>query len=199
MTSHLTRYSIPMDIVTALPTQARAIARLIMTAMTTDCCLYYAGPAHTIADFEELMTAIVVRTDSQYSYCNTLVAMEHGDVIGVCTSYDGGQLHALRQAFIDETRQRLGRDFSDMEDETQAGELYIDSLCVAEAFRGRGIASALLGATIDRARRGGFPAAGLLVDTANPRAEQLYTRLGFVYQNDATWGGHAMRHLQYQF
>ena len=70
---------------------------------------------------------------------------------------------------------------------------------MAEAFRGRGIASALLGATIDRARRGGFPAAGLLVDTANPRAEQLYTRLGFVYQNDATWGGHAMRHLQYQF
>lgn len=188
-----------MDIVAATPTQARPIARLIMTAMTTDCCLYYAGPSHTIAEFEELMTALVARTDSQYSYRNTLVAMDHGDVVGVCVCYDGGRLHALRQAFVDGVRQRMGRDFSDMDDETQAGELYIDSLCVAEAFRGRGIASALLRAAIDRARREGFPAAGLLVDTANLRAEQLYTRLGFVYQNDATWGGHAMRHLQYQF
>ncbi len=186
-----------MDIVTALPTQARPIARLIMTAMTADCCQYYAGPSHTLADFEELMTALVARTDSQYSYRNTLVAMEHGDVVGVCVCYDGGRLHALRQPFIDGMRQRMGRDLSDMADETQAGELYIDSLCVAEAFRGRGIASALLRAAIDRARREGFPAVGLLVDTANARAERLYTRLGFVYQNDATWGGHAMRHLQY--
>ncbi len=186
-----------MDIVTAMPTQARAIARLIMAAMSTDCCLYYAGPSHTLADFEELMTDLVARPDSQYSYLNTLVAMDHGDVAGVCVSYDGGRLHALRQAFVDEVRLRMGRDFSDMEDETQAGELYVDSLCVDEMFRGRGIASALLRATIDRARREGFPAVGLLVDTANPRAERLYTRLGFVYQNDATWGGHAMRHLQY--
>ena len=39
--------------------------------------------------------------------------------------------------------------------------------------------------------------AGLLVDKGNPKAEKLYIRVGFEYSNDATWGGHPMKHLVY--
>ena len=66
-----------------------------------------------------------------------------------------------------------------------------------EDCRGRGIATLLLKAAIDKARRMGLPAVGLLVDKGNPKAEKLYTRVGFKYVGDNTWGGHPMKHLQY--
>ena len=33
-----------------------------------------------------------------------------------------------------------------------------------------------------------FRRVGLLVDKGNPKAERLYTSLGFIYRNDTTWG-----------
>ncbi|MCD8282422.1 MAG: GNAT family N-acetyltransferase [Prevotella sp.] len=189
-----------MKIIPADPSQAPDIARLIMHAMNYECCLYFVGEGHTLADFERIMTSLVRSDCSQYSYRNTLVAVDTGgEVCGICVAYDGGQLHYLRRAFIKIMREECGRDFSGIADETAAGELYIDSLAVREDMRGKGIATALLRATIDRARTARMPAVGLLVDKGNPRAECLYTRLGFTYINDSAWGGHPMRHLQYRF
>lgn len=186
-----------MTITEAKPTQARSIARLIMEAMNYDCCQYYAGEQHSLQDFENLMTALVERDDSQYSYRNTLVALDEAQsVVGACVAYDGKELHRLRRAFIDGAREAFDQDFSRMQDETSEGEFYIDSLCVSKAHRGHGIASELLRAMIERARERRIAAVGLLVDKGNPRAERLYERLGFVYKNDTTWGGHPMRHLQ---
>ena len=81
--------------------------------------------------------------------------------------------------------------------ETAEGELYLDSLCVDANFRHRGVATALLKASIDKARRLKLPKVGLLVDKGNPKAERLYREVVFEYVNDAEWGGHPMRHLQY--
>ena len=55
----------------------------------------------------------------------------------------------------------------------------------------------ILAAAIEKARELGIPKVGLLVDKGNPRAEKLYTKVGFEYVNDTVWGGHGMRHLQY--
>ena len=84
-----------------------------------------------------------------------------------------------------------------MDAETEAGEFYLDSLAVSSSFRGKGIAKQLLAAAIEKARELGIPKVGLLVDKGNPRAEKLYTKVGFEYVNDTVWGGHGMRHLQY--
>lgn len=184
-----------IQIENAVPEQADMIATLIMEAMNHECCQYFAGPRHTLADFHRLMKSLVELTDSQYSYTNTLVALDGDDVVGCCVSYDGAQLHWLRQAFIAGAQAAFGIDHSTMDDETQAGELYIDSLAVAASHRGQGVASALLKATCRKARRMKLPA-GLLVDKGNPAAERLYARLGFEYVNDAEWGSHPMRHLQ---
>lgn len=178
----------------ALPTDAPVVATLIMEAMNHECCQWFAGPEHTLADFHRLMTRLVEADHSQYSYRNTLVCREGDEVIGIAVSYDGAHLHALRKAFVQEAKAAFGRDFSTMDDETSAGELYLDSLCVATSHRGRGIAKTLLRATIDRGRQLALPT-GLLVDKGNPGAERLYQSVGFQYQNDSTWGGHAMRHL----
>ena len=116
----------------------------------------------------------------------------------MCVSYDGGRLHELRKAFVDAAKENFGRDFSGMPDETSSGELYIDSIAVLEDCRGRGIATLLLNAVIDKARAMKLPAVGLLVDKGNPKAEKLYGRVGFKYVEDSMWGGHEMKHLQYR-
>ncbi|WP_424785425.1 GNAT family N-acetyltransferase [Prevotella pallens] len=184
-------------VVSARLEQSAIIAEMIMEAMNHECCQWFAGPQHTIDDFFNLMKKLVERTDSQYSYLNTLVAITpEEEVIGVCVSYDGSLLRMLRKAFIEGAKAAFGRDFSDMPDETAAGELYIDSLCVSKEHRGKGIAKLLLCATIEKGKRMNLPT-GLLVDTNNPKAEALYNAVGFVYKDDNQWGGHAMRHMVY--
>ncbi len=180
----------------ATPDQAASIASLIMMAMDEDCCQYFAGPDHTLEDFHAMMTGLVKREDSQYCYRNTLVAQTaKGDIAGLVTAYDGGQLHALRKAFVQAAKEQLDGDFSGMTDETQAGEYYIDSLAVKSEYRKQGIATALLYEMIRR--HGTRQPVGLLVDLTHPWAERLYLSLGFRLVGTNTWGGHEMKHLQY--
>lgn len=187
-----------MIIQKACKRHANAIARLIMLAMNYDCCRFYAGPEHGLDDFEKMMTRLVEAECSQYSYKNTHVALDDaGYVAGICVTYDGAGLHELRKAFIQAANDCFGRDFSDIDDETSAGELYVDSIAVDEKYRGQGIAKQLLRAAVDKAAGLGIPAVGLLVDKGNPLAEKLYVQMGFEHVGDAVWGGHQMKHLQY--
>ena len=208
-----------IEIREATKSQAAEIACLIMTAMTDDCCLYFCGDGYGVEDltsgracshsaeqaslrrsrllaaFRRMMTMLVEREDSQYSYRNTLVAMDADRVVGISVSYDGGLLHELRRAFIEAAKEHIGKDHTGMGDETQAGELYLDSLAVLPEYRRRGIARKLLLATKERASRMGLPCVGLLVDKGNPIGEALYASVGFRYVNDNQWGGHPMKHL----
>lgn len=179
----------------ARPEHAPQIASLVMTAMTDECCQNLAGEGNTLADFARLISSLAAADVSQYSYRNTIVAVDDGGkVCGAVVSYDGGRLLELRHPFIDGAARLLGRDMSGMDEETAAGEWYIDSLAVVPSERGKGIAHQLLEGAIRRARQAGLPAA-LLVDKGNPRAERLYRSLGFEHAGDTTWGGHEMRHL----
>lgn len=189
-----------MKIVPASIEQAESIASLIMLAMNHECCQNFAGPSHTLEDFHRMMTTLVRRDDSQYSYRNAMVALDdnttdgHPVVAGVIVGYDGADLHRLRETFLQAAKEFLGQDFRGMADETQAGEYYIDSLAVNESYRHQGLATQLLKKLIDQ--KGQRQPVGLLVDKGNPGAERLYRSLGFEYVNDTTWGGHEMRHLQ---
>ncbi len=171
------------------------IAKLIMIAMTDDCCLHFCGDGFGLNDFRRMMTMLVTGPNTQYSYKNTLVAVNNNQVVGIAVSYDGGQLHQLRKAFIEHAITYIGKDHSDMDDETQAGELYLDSLAVLPDYRRMGIARRLISATKSRADELGLPCVGLLVDQGNPAGEALYKATGFHYVGDSVWGGHPMRHL----
>lgn len=183
-----------IEIVGGRKEQAAEIASLIMEAMDYDCCQNFAGEAHTLQDFHRMMTSLVSLDDSQYSYRNTLVALVDGQIAGCLVGYDGKDLRRLRKRFIEKAAEYLGRDFSGMDDETQAGEYYLDSLCVKQDFRKRGIATMLIREAISR--HGSQPV-GLLVDHTHPWAERLYRAIGFEFVNETAWGGHAMNHLQY--
>lgn len=176
------------------------IAGLIMEAMNPECCKWFYGPEHTDIDFHSFLSELVEATNTQYSYLNTLVAEDNDtkEVAGMLVSYDGAKLHQLREPFIEGVKREFGRDFSHISDETQAGELYFDSLCVKEMYRHQGIATRLLKAGIEKAHQMHQPYAGLLVDKINPKAEHLYTSLGFKVVGENSWGGHAMKHMVYK-
>jgi len=78
-----------------------------------------------------------------------------------------------------------------LEDETSAGELYIDTLSVLPRAQGRGIGSKLLRHLCEVSTQ----PLGLLVDVNNPEAERLYTRLGFEYLNHQELAGGRYKHL----
>lgn len=186
-----------MNIEKATKRDAADIARLIMMAMSEECCRYIAGEKRSLSDFERMMTELAEKDFSQYSYTNTMVVRDtDGSVMGACVSYRGDRLHALREAFFDAAKRHLDRDFTSISDETEPDELYIDSLAVYPKYRGKGIATALLHAAIAKARDEKLPAA-LLVDIANPNAERLYRSVGFEFVNEKDWGGHRMKHLRY--
>lgn len=187
----------PVLIKAAKREQAADIARLIMMAMTEECCLYFCGEGYGMTDFHRMMTVLVEREDSQYSYKNTLVATDGDNIVGISVSYDGGRLQELRKAFIEAAHHYLGKDHTGMDDETQAGELYLDSLAVIPEYRRLGIARQLLLATKERANCMGLPCVGLLVDKGNPAGEALYASVGFRHIDDNMWGGHPMKHLVY--
>lgn len=179
------------------PSDAPQIATLIMQAMSEECCRYFHGDEHTPEDFHRLIASLAEREDTQYSYTNAICAVTPDDrLAGVSVSYDGGKLRQLRQPFIDGARQAFGRDFSSMAEETQAGELYLDSIAVMPEHRGKGIAKTLLEATAEKARKSGAGPLGLLVDNGNPNAERLYIKVGFRQVGINNWGGHEMKHMQ---
>lgn len=186
-----------MNIYPAEKKHSSQIAKLIMQAMNYDCCRHFMGGNGTLKDFERIMANLVEREDTQYSYLNTLIIKDTDDcVCGICVSYDGARLHELRPVFVETIKDVFNKDFSDMTDETEAGELYIDSIAVEERFRGKGFATKLLYAARDKAAALKLPYVGLLVDKGNPEAEKLYTKTGFVHVGDNMWGGHQMKHLQ---
>ena len=193
-----------MIIIKAQPQHCEDIARLIMTAMTDECCQNIAGEKHNIDDFHKMMLELVRMDDSQYSWRNAFVAVDEkatdGDidkapVAGAIVGYDGKDLHRLRLRFQEAAKKHLEMDYSQMDDETEAGEFYLDSLAIYPEYRRRGIARQLLQRASEYAASLNLPAA-LLVDKGNPNAERLYRSVGFEYCNDAMWGGHEMRHLR---
>lgn len=183
-----------MTIVGGKKQQAWAIAELIMRAMTLECCMHFCGEGHTEEDFLRVMTTLVERKDSQYSYKNTLCAIDDGVVVGIIVTYDGGRLRELRKAFLQAAMDNWGRDHSSMPDETETGELYIDSLAVAPNYEGRGIATALIRAADEKARAMNLNL-GLLVDEGNMKAYDFYCKRGFRQVGKNSWGGHPMKHL----
>ena len=107
-------------------------------------------------------------------------------------AYDGADYRRLKQPIVDV----LGPDsgFAQLK-ETEEGEFYLDSVGVLEEYRGRGIASRLFAAQIDRARSLGHKVIGLIVDEDKPQAEALYRRLGFKHIDYKDFFGHPMKHM----
>lgn len=133
--------------------------------------------------------------DSQYSYKNALVAEVNGHVAGAIVAYDGALLYPLREKTLSVIH-KYNPSFEIVDDETQAGEYYLDSIGILPDFRGMGIGRALLLALQEHVAKAHHPCIGLLVDYDNARAERLYQSVGFKRVGTKLFIGHEMWHMQ---
>lgn len=139
--------------------------------------------------------SLAQRVDTQYSYRNALVAEVGGVAAGAVVGYDGARLAELRKHLYPLLKEHLGT-IPHIEDETEAGEYYLDSLAVLSDYRSRGVGEVLVNAFCDRAFNEGYGRVGLIVEQHNHRAEHLYQSLGFERVGARKFLGDDMWHMQ---
>lgn len=186
-----------IHITNATKEDAQLIARTVVEAVGEEITDRFAGEEHSREDVTAMFAKLASREDSQYSYLNSIKAVDaDGNVAGILVSYDGGRLDDLRKAFFEEARNYLDYDLEGkLDDETCAGELYLDSLCVFPDYRRRGIARMLIDHAVERAHSAGLKA-GLLVDKKNASARRLYETIGFRQVGETPFAFELMDHLQ---
>ena len=171
---------------------AQLIAKVVGMAIGEESMPYYCGNS-----WIDVITYIARQENTQYSYRNALIAEIDGKPVGAIIGYDGALLHTLRQPTFDIIIQHVDK-INITEDETEAGEYYLDSISVLPEFRKMGIATKLIEAMRDKVFAEGHTRFGLIVDFDNPTAERLYTQIGFQRVGERTFLGHKMWHLVYK-
>lgn len=179
-----------IEIRRATEKDAPVIAQAVAMAIGHESSVNYCGE-----NYLEVLTEVAQLTGTQYSYANSLVASVDGEPAGALCGYDGAALDELRAgtlAVVNKYNPLVGP----IDDETQPGEFYLDSIGVLPQYRGLGIGSMLINAMTEIARNEGHRFVGLIVDFDNPKAEELYSRLGFRRAGTRIFFGHRMWHLQ---
>ena len=169
---------------------APVIAQAVAMAIGEETVVKYCG-----ADYLTALEAAASAEDTQYSYRNALVAEVDGEAAGAVVGYDGAKLAPLRERTLSIVR-KYNKDLTVIDNETQAGEFYIDSLGVLPQFRRNGIGKRLLVAMIGKGLALGYGKVGLIVDFENPDAASLYSQCGFQPVGEKSFYGHKMHHMQ---
>ena len=143
----------------------------------------------------DFLHRFVKSENNQYSFQNCYVAVEEGKIVGVILGYDGARLTEFRKPVLDHIQEHFNF-LPTVEDETQAGEFYIDSIGVSPPHQGKGIGSKLIQHIIEQKVYEASGTLGLLVDKANPAAKRLYVKLGFETVGEKTLLGISLEHLQ---
>ena len=178
------------------------IGKTITEAMGHELCVGLAEGEENLSNVLKLFTDLAATETAQYSYKNTLIAVDKEDKrIGAIIFYDGAGLREMRKDFIAKANEFLGWDVTvkeadNWEPETNSKEIYLDSLYVIHEYRNRGIASSLIKAAMERYKDIGKPF-GLLVEPHNTKAHKLYNKLGFKEDGVNNFCGEPMIHLSY--
>lgn len=173
---------------------AHLVAPLIVQAMGELACDFTGKDAieHAIPLFETLFK----KTENQYSHDNTLVFEDNGSILGSITTYDGGKLEEYREKLLRYIEEEYAVVNLQLEDETQTGEFYIDTLSVSPKAQGKGVGTQLIKAAIQQAKEKGHSHIGLLVEMGNPHAKRLYERIGFTVVGEKALGNSQYEHMQ---
>ena len=138
----------------------------------------------------DLITGVVRRTDTLYSWQNTLVAeADNGILLGAMVSYHGDNYLEMRDRTFSLLDELITFDVSAMDAETVPGEYYLDSLAVAPSARGKGVGRKLLCAARDEAFAMSLPAI-LACAPDNIGAKKMYEAMGFRQDGEMFIFGH---------
>ena len=186
--------NLDINIRPAQPKDYKQVARLIVQAMEDLACTFANtdNPKDSLPLFEHFFK----ERKNQYSFENTLVYEQDGEIAGSITAYEGGLLPEYRKPFLDFIAIHYKVTDLIIENETLEGEIYIDTISVFPKFQGNGIGKKLLSAVKEKAIIQGHKKIGLLVDFKNPSAKKLYSMLGFRSVGKKQLGDGIYEHLQ---
>lgn len=145
------------------------------------CCVLAAVDLY---DFKEpsvekdIAETVCSREDTLYSYRHAVIAEVDGVPAGCLLSYDGAIYENARKITFKFFKD-AGREMTDTDIETEAGEYYLDSMAIAPVFRGCGIGHMLMEDAIAESRRRGFRKVSLIVECTKPHLRDYYAELGF--------------------
>lgn len=168
-------------------------AALLLLAME-EIVYEFLGKRDAGAAFD-FMHHLVSTEGNQYSYRNACVACLDGEIVGAAIVYDGALLAELRKPVARYISAHTQKSFQP-EDETQAGEFYIDCIGVDPKLQGRGIGRSLLQHLVKEYVEKQGLTLGLLVEKANPAARRLYEKVGFRKTGEKMLADKPMDHLQ---
>ena len=109
-----------------------------------------------------VLTEIARAEATQYSWRFAIVAESEGEPVGAVVGYDGARLKELREGTFAVLRRLVGR-VPNINDETEAGEYYLDSVAVLPEF-------------VRSRRTTPTPAAGIRVSNCSPRTSKCSRR-----------------------
>lgn len=172
---------------------SKAIAKLLLLAMEN---IFYSFIGEKSFDkAHKTLMELIEMPENQYSYENTWVIQLNNEVIAASNVYDGAELEKLRTPVKKLIEAKFNHNFNP-EDETQAGEIYIDCIGVSQAHQGKGLGSKMLSFLIDKYVHQEGQTLGLLVDQGNPNAKRLYLKMGFSEVGTKVLEGKHLCHLQ---
>ncbi len=118
------------------------------------------------------------REDTLYSWLFATVAeTEGGAYVGASIAYNGAEYHQRRLVSFGLAREIITFDTEKMEDEAEAGELYLDTLAVLPQWRRQGAGGLLMRRWLRQAEEAGLTAT-LICALGNGKAHRLYESMG---------------------
>lgn len=175
--------------------ESKVIASLIFLAMEE--IVYHFIGENSKEKGIQLLDSLIQEANNQYSFENCWVVECEKEIIAAALIYDGAKLKELRAPVACKIKAMFNTNLN-AEDETQAGEYYIDSVGVNPNWQGKGIGSKIFHFLIDEYIYNRNETLGLLVDQENPDAQKLYLRLGFEIVGEKVLVGKRMNHLQFK-
>lgn len=184
-----------MNIRKAKSEDSNKIASLIFLAME-DIVYYFIGEKDKKKAIL-FMASLIKEKNNQYSYENCWVIEDQNTIVGAAIVYNGANLEELRKPVLNKINSNFNRHLY-IENETQAGEFYIDCVGVDSNQQGKGIGTKIFRFLIAEYVEKQNQTLGLLVDNENPNAKKLYLKLGFEIIGNKTLAGKPMEHLQFK-
>ena len=161
---------------------ARASAPLVYASGPESCDYVFTGAL-------AFLTQALARRGGEFGYGTRVVAELDGRVVASGAGWPQGGVRFAAETAISAVAHagwravpgiyRRGMQAERIMPPPAPGEYYVGHLGVDPALRGRGIGEALVAHLLAPARCAGCRVAVLDVSAENPRAQALYTRLGF--------------------
>jgi len=143
---------------------------------------------------EQELCVLFKREDNRHSHLYTYIAELDGKVAGTMVLYAGADAPKLDRN-LSEWLANKGATSSVVDAESLADELYIDTVCIDPAFRGKGIGTKLFEYAEEVAKQVNSAKLSLNVETEKEPAIRLYKRLGYEIVSPWTIIGEPFHHM----